>query len=71
MTGAPDNPRFDAEVATLVAEFTRRLTELSEEDEEGQQALFDELAARVAAGDRVAIAAMAYFASRPPREPQE
>jgi hypothetical protein len=58
---------FDAEVAAVVADYTRRLTELAEEDEAGQQALFDELAARVAAGDRVAIAAMAYFAYGSPK----
>jgi hypothetical protein len=71
MTGASNNFGFEAEVAALVADYTRRLTELSEDDEEGQQALFDELAARVAAGDPVAIAAMVYFAERPPREADE
>ena len=58
MTGT----NFDKEVAALIADYTRRLTDLTEEDEAGQQALFDELAARVAAGDPVAIAAMVHFA---------
>jgi hypothetical protein len=61
---------FETEVAALVADYTRRLTDLTEEDEAGQEALFEELAARVAAGDLVAIAAMAHFASGPPRDAQ-
>ena len=35
---------FDAEVAAVVAEYKGRLTDLAEEDEAGQQALFDDSA---------------------------
>ena len=62
---------FDAQVNAVVAEYTKRLGDLSDADEAGQQALFDELAARAAGGDHVALAAIARFATAPPWEAKD